>query len=144
MSLTPCSYCRQRPPEKLAQVTWAWNPRPHERLAYRQTLCLNCFCGHVLALDKLFEPEGRLCCPACGIDTEHAMDPVYVTAYVPGTGKMTYEFALCGACAVEVRVRAQTNAELLPDRLPESRGLATGNSPGVSAWDRLGIRPRDE
>jgi len=71
------------------------------------------------------------------------MDPVYVTAYVPGAGKMTYEFALCGACAVEARVRAQTNAELLPDRLPDSRGQATGNSPAVSAWDRLGIRPRE-
>jgi hypothetical protein len=140
--LIPCSFCRQRSDEKLCQVTWAWNPRPKERLAYRQRLCVTCFCTNVLALDKLYEPDARLSCPACGIDTEHDMEPVYVTAFVPGTGKITFEFPLCSTHAVDVRVNAQTNAELLPEQPPESRGLAPSTTPPVTAWDRLGITPR--
>lgn len=143
MHLIPCSHCRLRPEEKLSQVTWAWNPRPGERLAYRQRLCVSCFCTDVLALDKPFEPDGRVTCPACGIDTEDDMEPVYATAYVPGSGKITFEFPLCPAHAVDVRVRAQSNALLLPERDPESRGLAPRLAPPVSAWDKLGITPRE-
>jgi hypothetical protein len=143
VSLIACSYCRERPTEKPAQVTWAWNPRPKERVAYRQRLCLTCFATNVLGLDKPIEPTGPLTCPACGVDTEHDLDPVYCTAFLPGVGKMTLELPLCGTCVVEVRVRAQTNAELLPEREPESRGLAPGNSPASSPWARLGIVPRE-
>jgi len=143
VGLIACSFCQERPSEKLSQVTWAWNPQPTTRLAYRQRLCLTCFCTNVLGMDKEIEPTGPLTCPSCGTSSEYDMEPVYATAYIPGTGKMTYEFALCGACAVEVRVRAQTHAELLPDRDPVSRGLAPGNTPGLGAWAQLGIVPRE-
>lgn len=143
MGLIPCSFCQERPGEKLSQVTWAWNPRPKERIAYRQKLCLKCFVTNVLGLDKPIEAKGPLTCPSCGTDTEFDMDPVYVTAFIPGSGKMQLELALCGSCAVEIRVRAQTHAELLPEREPESRGLAPGPSPATSPWERLGIVPRE-
>lgn len=144
MPLQPCSACQKRPSEKLSQVTWAWNPRPTERIAYRQKLCLACFTERFLALDKPIPEVGSIPCPACGIDTGNDMDPVYVTAFVPGIGKFRLELALCGADAVEVRVRAQENAELLPDREPDSRGrdTAPGDAP-LSAWERLGIVPRE-
>jgi hypothetical protein len=141
--LIPCSVCRERPAEKLSQVTWAWNPRPKERLAYRQRLCVACFVANVAMLDKPIERTGSLTCPVCGIDVEHDMEPVYCTSYVPGTGKWTLELPLCPGCAVEVRVRAQTNAELLPEREPVSRGLAPGSTPGTGAWAALGIVPRE-
>jgi hypothetical protein len=142
-SLIPCSYCRERPQEKLSQVTWAWSPRPGERMAYRQRLCVTCFCTNVIALDREIEPTGPLTCPVCGESVERDMDPVYATAFVPGTGKITFQFPLCGTHAVDVRVRAQTNAEFLPERDPVSRGLAPGNAPPVSAWDALGIVPHE-
>jgi hypothetical protein len=143
VTLIPCSFCRERPDEKLSQVTWAWNPRPNERIAYRQRLCTRCFCTNVLGLDRPVEASGPLTCPACGIDTEHDMDAVYVTAYIPSVGKHRLELPLCGNCAVEVRVRAQTNAELLTERPPESRGLAPGSAPRSDPWSQLGITPRE-
>jgi len=141
--LIPCSVCRQRPEEKLSQVTWAWNPRPRERVAYRQRLCITCFCSSVLPLDKDVEPEGALTCPGCGIDTEHDMDPVYCTSFIPGTGKLQLSLPLCANCAIEVRNRAQMGAELLPEQEAGSRGQAPGTPPRPSVWEQLGIAPRE-
>jgi hypothetical protein len=145
MPLIPCSACRERPSEKLCQVTWAWNPRPRERLAYRQRLCVGCFAQRVAPLDQPIPLTGALTCPSCGIDVEHDMEPVYVTSFIPGIGKHRMELPLCGPCAVEVRVRAQENAELLEERDPESRGLesAPSTAPQLTAWERLGIVPRE-
>jgi hypothetical protein len=144
--LQPCSACRVRPTEKLSQVTWAWNPRPLERLAYRQKLCLACFVQRFTAYDKPIAPTGALTCPGCGIETEHDMEPVYATAFIPGVGKHTLEMPLCGACAVNVRVAAQENAELLPERAAPGSGAwsqAPDTAPQLSAWERLGILPRE-
>jgi hypothetical protein len=143
VGLIPCSYCRKRPEEKLSQVTWAWNPRPTVRMAYRQRLCLQCFLTNVLPLDKPVEATGALTCPSCGIDTELDMEPVYCTAFLPGTGRLRLELPLCGPCAVEIRTRAQTNAELLPEREPESRGQAPSTPLVPSVWGSLGISPRE-
>jgi hypothetical protein len=143
VGLIPCSVCRQRPEDKLCQVTWAWNPQPRTRMAFRQRLCINCFCARLLVFDKPIEPTGALTCPSCGIDTEADMEPVYATAFVPKAGRMAYELPLCPSCAVEVRVRAQEHAELLPERDPESRGQAPSTPLVPSAWERLGIRPRE-
>jgi hypothetical protein len=144
MALQPCSACQKRPQEKLSQVTWAWNPQPTKRIAYRQKLCLACFQERFLALDKPIPEIGNIPCPACGIDTGGDMDPVYATAFVPGIGKFTLELALCSADAVEVRVRATENAELLPEREPGSgaRNQAPEDAP-LTAWERLGIVPRE-
>jgi acetone carboxylase gamma subunit len=112
-------------------------------MAYRQRLCTACFCTNVLGLDREIEAAGALTCPACGANTEHDMEAVYATAYIPGVGRHRLELPLCPSCATEVRVRAQTNAELLPERPPESRGLAPSSAPRDDAWSRLGIVPRD-
>lgn len=145
MSLIPCDFCRQRVPEKLSQVTWAWYRADGERVAYRQRLCLTCFATKVLPLDKPLDFENGLTCPLCGIDVEHDMDQNYMTSYLPGSGKYQLEIPTCGACAVKVREVAQTGAERLENRRVEG----PSDSPGPSTqptresyWSALGINPR--
>lgn len=145
MSLIPCSLCRERPPlgVKLSQVTWAWQKPNRERVAYRQRLCISCFAQKVLALGVEHDYTEGLTCPACGIDTEHDMDAVYATAYVPGSGKLSLEWPLCGACALRVRTIAVENAELLEDRAAVVGGQAPEQAPEkLSPWSMLGIVPR--
>lgn len=144
-NLQPCSACRKRPVEKLSQVTWAWNPEPTKRLAYRQKLCQACFIERVLVYDKEVPQEGALSCAVCGGDVERDMEPVYVTAFVPGVGKWRLDIPLCGSDALGVRVAATENGELLPDREPQSRGLesAPGTASPLTVWERLGILPRE-
>jgi hypothetical protein len=144
MPLVRCSACLERPEAKLSQVTWAWLNADRQRRAYRQRLCVQCFCTNVLALDRERPSGQRLTCPGCGIDTEDDFDAVYVTAFIPGAGKVSYELPLCGVHAAEVRIRAQKNAELLEDRAFVSSGQATGTAPSLTAaWEALGIVPRD-
>jgi len=144
MSLIPCDFCTKRVPEKLAQVTTAWYQADQQRVAWRQRLCTACFCMNVLPLDKEMNFDA-LTCPACGISTDHDMDPVYVTAFVPGGGRQQFEFPTCAACAVEIRNRAQHGAVKLEGS--ESRG-ASASSPSTpptreSYWSNLGIRPAE-
>lgn len=143
-NLQRCSYCETRPDDKLSQVTWAWLLSNRQRTAYRQKLCPMCVATNLLAVDKGIAAGERLTCPSCGIDTEDDMDPVYATAYFPGYGKERYEMPFCGACAVEIRSRAQKNAEHLEDREMGSRGQAPGNAPSpATVWEALGLRPRN-
>jgi hypothetical protein len=145
VNLQPCSACRKRPAEKLSQVTWAWNPEPQTRVAYRQRLCQACFIERVMQLDKEVPQEGALACAACGIDLEHGMSPVYATAYLPGIGKYRLDIPLCEPDAQIVRNWAQENAELLAERESGSRGLESAPRPDspLTAWERLGIVPRE-
>lgn len=144
MPLAHCSYCRKRSDSKLSQVTWAWVLADGvTRVAWRQRLCIACYATNVLGLDREVDPEARLTCPACGIDTEHDYDAVYATAYIPGIGKSRMEFPTCAPCAVEVRNRAMQDALRMEDREPISRGLAPGQEPLRSPWEQLGITPRE-
>jgi ribosomal protein S27AE len=143
MSLIPCDGCRLRPPEKLSQVTWAWYSADGERTAYRKRLCTACFCSKVLPLDKVVDYDA-LTCPACGISTEHDMDPCYVTAYIPGQGKYQLEMPLCPVHAIEVHVYAAEGGAKL-----ENRERVEGLEPGPSTvatresyWSSIGVRPR--
>jgi hypothetical protein len=100
----------------------------------------------VLPLDVDLDFVNGLKCPACGISTEHDMDPVYVTYYLPGQGKNQLEVPSCGTCAVNIRVRAQKGAQRLEDR--ESRGNEPlgPSTPTTreSYWSSIGVRPREE
>lgn len=146
MSLIPCDSCAKRVPEKLSQATWAWYRADGVRTAYRQRLCTACYCMNILPLDKPLDLE-ELHCPACGISTQHDLDPVYATVYVPGLrAKQQFEFPTCGACAVEIRNRAQRGAQFLPDRRgvegPDSSPSSTTTR--ESYWSGIGIAPKDE
>jgi hypothetical protein len=143
VTLIHCSYCGERPGTKLSQLTFAWNNANRERVAFRQRLCAGCFAVNVLALDKPVNPTDSLTCPACGIDTEHDFDAVYATAYVPGFGKISYEWPLCAPCAVETRNRARKNAERLEDRQLGAAAEAPSSNEAPDVWSGLGIRPRE-
>jgi hypothetical protein len=145
VNLLPCSGCRKRPTEKLSQVTFAWNPEPQKRVAYRQRLCQACFVERVIVLDKEVPLAGALACAACGIDVEHDMSPIYMTAFIPGVGKYRLDIPMCEPDALIVRERAKENAELLPERDAQSRGLeaAPGPDAQLTVWERLGILPRE-
>jgi hypothetical protein len=144
VNLQSCTYCGTRPAEKLTQTTWAWLRADRTRVAWRQKLCVACFVTNVLPLEQPLEAGTRLTCPGCHIDTEDDFDAVYVTSYVPGTGKFAIQAPLCGACAVEVRNRAQKNAERLEDRQPGSGAAAPESTPTqVDAWTALGITSRE-
>jgi hypothetical protein len=140
MSLFPCSSCGQRLPGKLSSATWAWFRSDGERVAYRQRLCLTCVATNVAPLE-VETREWSLNCPACHIDASDDLDPVYLTLFVPGTGRIALELPMCPRCAVEVRNRAQQGGERL-----ESREFG-GQDPGPqtnteSGWAALGIQPR--
>ena len=145
MSLIPCDYCGTRVPEKLAQVTTAWYRADGERVAYRQRLCTACYCTNVLPLDKETDFK-ELKCPACGISTEHDMDPVYATAYVPGAGRQQFEFPTCAACAVHIRSRAQKGGAKMENRERVDGPVASPSTqPARDAyWAAIGIVPRDD
>lgn len=118
MSLIPCDFCHKRVAEKLSQATWAWYPDKGDRVAYRQRLCTQCYCTNVLPLDKPLDFE-NLCCPGCGISTEHDMEAVYCTVYIPGNGRQQFEFPTCGSCATEIRARAEEGGVRLENRRVE-------------------------
>lgn len=144
MSLViPCSGCEQREPGKLMQVTWAWYRADGERVAWRQRLCETCAAASVFELHATTLGNPTLC-PVCHSSWKDDMDPVYATFYPPGVGKVQGEYPTCGACAVDVRVRAQKNATRMEDRPLPSEGQVPG--PQTSWQDTLralGIVPRE-
>ena len=144
MSLIPCDSCGKRVPEKLCQTTWAWYTPEGLRVAYRQRLCTACFVSQVLPYDVPLDMDA-LTCPGCHISTDRDMDPVYATAYVPGSGKLQLELPTCAACAPILREHAQVGAQRLGDR---ERVEGPGASPSTgttreSYWSSIGILPRD-
>jgi len=138
--LVPCDYCGARDKGKSAWLVWAWNRADKVRVAYKQRLCVTCVATNLQPL-LINAQEDPLNCPVCHISADDAMDPIYLTYILPGWGKEQAEFATCGPCAVEVRIRAQQGGELLEDR-QVGVGVATPTQMGVSAWDALGLRPQ--
>lgn len=142
--LVRCSGCSQRPESKFANVTWAWRNADGARRAYRQRLCVACFVQHVLAIHKDMPADARLTCPGCGIDTDDDYDAIYVTAFLPGSGKETYEYPTCGACAARIRIWVTEHGQLLEEI--ESRGQEQAPStptPWQEVLRGLGIQPRE-
>ena len=144
MSLIPCDSCAKRVQEKLSQVTWAWYRADGQRVAFRQRLCVTCYCTNLLPLDKEKDFD-NLTCPACGVGTDRDMDPVYATAFVPSAGRQQFEFATCAPCAVEIRNRAQVGAQKLEGERSsrEASGGLTTPTTRESYWSQIGIIPAE-
>lgn len=144
MSLFPCSVCGERAVGKLSSATWAWWRADNVRVAWRQRLCVACFAAGVAPLEHETRAE-PLNCPLCHTAPGDDMDPCYLTVYVPGIGPIRLEMATCGACAVEVRQRAQQGAVKLDDRQVESGGQGPGpqTDAGLDAWRALGLVPNE-
>jgi len=146
VSLIPCDFCGNRVPEKLAQTTTAWYDARGDRAAWRQRLCTACFCSNVLPLDKDLDFAAGLTCPSCGISTEHDMDACYITAYLPGSGKLSLEIPSCAACAVDIRLRAQKGGVKLENRGVEGPSGSGPSTPPTreSYWASIGIGPKGD
>jgi hypothetical protein len=94
----------------------------------------------------MLTPEMALTCPGCGIDTSEGMDPMYATAFVPGTGRFDFEWPTCGSCAVAYRIAAQERAEHLENRQEQFGGQSSGpqttyRPSGIETWSGLGLDP---
>jgi len=142
MSLFKCSLCDQRVPGKLSQATWAWWRADNKRVAYRQRICLGCFAEHIAPLE-VSSREWSMTCPCCGANSEFDMDPVYLTIYVPTVGPLRLEMPTDAACAVKLRVLAQTNAEPLDDSGGQFGGQGPSPQTPAGPWAALGIQPRE-
>jgi hypothetical protein len=140
MALRPCSACEQRVDGKLSSCYWSWNLADRSRVAWLQRLCVTCFCASVLALMEKPDLNGPILCPMCHAPSSDDMDPVFCKVYVPGAPGQLLELATCPRCAVELRGRAQTGAERLPDRSEEFGGQAPKLS-AADVWASLGLRP---
>src|SRR6267154_4697666 len=138
--LIPCSSCQERSPGKLSNLTWAWWTAANDRIAYRQKLCSSCAAQQVIPL--IAEEIVALICPSCGMGTVDDMDPVYLTAYWPGVGKVQYELPKCPSCACRIRVNAQAGATKLEDRGDKFEGQGANPGPQTQApigsWAALG------
>jgi ribosomal protein S27AE len=142
MSLIPCDFCHKRVVEKLCQATTAWYGADGNRVAYRQRLCTTCYATNILSLDKPVDIDS-LKCPSCGISTEHDMDAMYATVYIPGAGRQQFEFPMCPSCGAELRARAMEGGTRL-----ENRGGVEGPESGPSTpstreayWQAVSVRP---
>jgi hypothetical protein len=76
-------------------------------------------------------------CVSCGASASEDSDPIYLTLYLPGKEPREYALQLDGACAARLRIPLTQNGKRLPDR----GGVVRGPSPGLSAWDALGLDP---
>jgi len=142
--IIPCSFCGRTNVGKYSSATWAWVRADGVRVAWRQRLCVDCYCTNIAVLDTAVR-EDPLSCPACHTQAGDDMDPCYLTVFVPGVGPCRYEFATCGPDAAELRIRAQKGGTLLPDRPASSGGLdpSPQESPAIAVWKALGIEPRE-
>jgi len=142
--LKPCSYCGSQLPGKHSNATWAWNRADGERVAYRQRLCVQCYLTNVAPLETATRDD-PLNCPLCHTAAGEAMDPVYLTIFIPSYGPLRLEMGTDGACAVEVRNRALQGALRLENREPSFGGQGTGpqTDPALAVWASLGIQPRE-
>jgi hypothetical protein len=144
-NLLRCAVCKQRPDEKLAQVTWAWTDAERLRTAVRQRLCVGCYAGRVLALDVPVEPDSDITCVSCGISVEDDLRIVFCTAYVPGAGKLHYQFPFCDEHALIAHQMCRENAIVLQEREVMLGGQAPQREhPSLAAWRALGIEPNEE
>jgi hypothetical protein len=141
MPLRPCSACEQRTRDPLSSLYWAWNDDSGHRHAYKQWLCVTCFCMRVLPLIKGPDDE-LLSCPVCHELVAESFEAVYCKIYCPGQPPNSQEWACCPAHGAELRLMAGLGAEALPDRQNGNAGSAP-NLSATAVWDALGLRPRE-
>ena len=142
--IVPCGSCGRVNVGKLSSATWAWWNAENVRVAWRQNLCVECYCTNVAGLHTAVQQD-PLDCPVCHTAPGQQLDPTYLTIYIPGVGPNRYEFATCAPCAARVRIEGQEGARKLPDRLASSGGQdpSPQTDPATAAWRALGIEPRE-
>lgn len=141
MVLVRCDGCQTRPQSKYNAVYLASFNQDGERYARKLRLCNGCFAEHVLPYAVDVDPEERLHCPSCHIDTEADYDAVYVTLYVPGYESSILEMPFCGSCRDTFMGWANQRGVPLEDRRRADIGPSTHAS-GLEVLRSMGIQPR--
>lgn len=142
MTFVPCSVCGARPKGKLVWCAWVWWTMANERVAYKTTVCADCFRDQVTPLVRKSEESEVLTCPGCGGSSEHDLDGVYLTVAIPEYGKRQFELAYDGPCAAKLRIWVQQHGVRLEDKVG---GQGPSPQPSYSSRDvfsALGIEPR--
>lgn len=141
MVLVRCSDCARRPQAKFVWVSVAYFTAPGERLARKMRLCNGCFAERIGGYIVLRDPDDRLTCPSCGIDTEDDYEAVYGTYIAPGEAPEQLEIPFCSPCRNIFVEWAESRGESLEDRRRADSGPTTHPS-GLDVLRSLGIQPR--
>lgn len=130
MSMFPCSAHGGRVPGKLATVYYRWFDQEGQSVGWKQRLCVACAKANLKPLTASVNPDSQdvSACPVCGADSSKDMEPLYITAYTPGSESREFELPICSGCAPTVRAMAQQGAERLEDR-GRSRGAMAPREP---------------
>lgn len=141
MVLVRCDGCWTRPQSKFNSVYLAWFDLEHERQARKLRLCNGCFVEHVLPYVDLVNPDERLHCPSCHIDTEDDYRAVYGQVFMPGYDSEQIEIPFCEGCFTVFHEWASQRGESLEDRRRADIGPTTHPS-GLEVLRSMGIQPR--
>ena len=141
-NLNVCSFCRQRPPGKLATGYWSWFNADGSRVCWKLVYCPECAREHLFGSSSVLQTAAQTqdlsACVSCHSEVQDAMDPVWLTLYLPGKERTDIGLPLDAACAARLRIPLTTHGQKLRDRQPGSNRGA----PAVDAWAAIGIEPR--
>ncbi len=141
MVLVRCDGCLTRPQSKYNSVYLAWFDAEGTRVARKMRLCNECFNEHMLGFVEPIDPDERLHCPSCHIDTETDYQAVYGEVYIPGYEKETIEIPFCDNCRNMFVAWAVARGVALEDRRRAEIGPSTHPS-GLEVLRAMGIQPR--
>jgi hypothetical protein len=141
MVLVRCDGCYGRPQPKYIAAYLAWYDAEGTRAARKLRLCDACFAEHVLPYIEPVDPNERLHCPSCHIDTDADYQAVYGKVYMPGYAGETLEIPFCDSCRNLFVQWAGARGEALEDRRGAEVGPSTHPS-GLEVLRSMGIVAR--
>ncbi|MBA0084854.1 MAG: hypothetical protein HRJ53_07655 [Acidobacteria bacterium Pan2503] len=103
-SLVKCGSCARRCGERPIGAYWRWLRSDGVWKKHYARLCVGCYASRVAPLEGEIDPDARLSCPQCGIDTEDDYDAIYITAFPGGRGQVDVSAPFCGVHAAEYRI----------------------------------------
>lgn len=141
MVLVRCDGCYTRPQSKYTSAYMAWFNAEGVRVARKLRLCDGCLTEHLLPYVQPIEPDERLHCPSCHIDTEDDYQAVYGRIFMPGYPDENVEIPFCDSCRNVMVEWLGARGEALEDRRRADDGPTTHPS-GLEVLRSMGIMPR--
>lgn len=141
MVLVRCDGCLTRPQSKYTSAYLAWFNDEGVRVARKLRLCDSCLVEHVLPYVQPIDPNERLHCPSCHIDTEDDYRAVYGKVFMPGYPEENIEVPFCEGCRLIFVAWANERGVPLDDRRGADDGPTTHPS-GLEVLRSMGIQPR--
>lgn len=133
-----CSYCEERPREKLASLYFAWFAPEGDRQSYLVKACSGCLVDRWKTILQTYSSTSTAndTCIGCGGLLARDDSPVYLNLYLPKQTVREFELDFDAACAAKTCVDISVFGSRLPDR---NRGRQ-GERPEASQpspWDEL-------